>query len=475
LATNSHVTPLFFDLSTTKNIPKPTSNSNGTFTYEVSSNPNIISSQSVDNNNDLNLTLTSVGLTSINSVLTIRAVQNSTSTHASNSLTYPVTDCINIANEGTMLYTTPTDGLVGGIVTYQQSARLNAFIMGPGTLQGFSFQHFGGYSPATTQVAYTMTVSTGVGNSFRQRTITFTLSSIGATKDGSMTFIPFSPDFFTASPSLLVGSIAYSGDDVQNVNNGDIVFVTLTTDRRDGGGVMCTAYPVPSGQQPFVHLIGSLVTNINVSPQTFGGSSRRTNSYVIGSGSGPVTIFDSSLREIGAGVNGIRFYQIVLNGINFTTIPTTSAPAKLTIQINTNTGYYWEIKVTCNRNPDYSMIVPLNMPVPGDEYSESYAVNNNSSIFVTSVQQGDIGVPQNVSNRGVNLINLVNPQTNSFNVGATASYPAISREGATVSVSPTTQLVFATPFDTRIVVTLNSDSIAMMGGPTPACLFNGTS
>jgi hypothetical protein len=405
----------------------------------------------------------------------MRAVQNSTSTHASNSLTYPVTDCINVANEGTLLYTTPTDGLVGGTVTYQQSARLDAFIMGPGTLQGFSFQHFGGYSPATMQVTYTMTVSARTGNSFRNRTITFTLSSIGATKDGSMTFIPFSPGFFSASPSLLVGSIAYSGDDVQNVNNGDIVGVTLTTNRTDGGGVMCTAYPV---QQPVFYLIGSLVTNINISPQTFGGSIQRTNNYDINPSSVPVEIFNSTVLDIaGVGLNGIRLYQIVLNGINFTTTPTTSAPAKLTIRIDTTTGHYWEIKVTCNRNPDSSMIVvPLNMPAPGDEYSESDAVNNNSSIFVTSVRQGDIGVTQFVTNRGVNLLpTLINAEFNVFALGVTASYPAISRQGTTISISPTTFQTITTPFEIRIAVTLTSDSPATMRGNTPACLFKGTS
>jgi hypothetical protein len=410
-------------------------------------------------------------MTSIQSLLRIRAVQNSTSTFSSNALQYPVTDCINTANEGTMVYTTSTNGLVNGNVTYQQSADLNAFIMAPGTLQGFSFQHFGGYSPATMQVAYTMTVNVTRGSiSNQRRTINFTLSSIGATQDGSMTFIPFSPNFFSTPPSLLVGSIAYTGDDVKNVIRGDIVLVRLTTNRSDGGGVMCTAYPT----QQLSYLIGSLVTDIDIQAQTFGETLGGGSSYFHNLVNGGV-IFTSSVRDIinSMGSSAIWLYQIVLNGINFTSAPTTSAPAKLIIKIATNTGFFWEIKVTCNRNPDSSMIVPLNMPAPGEEYSESYAVNNNSSMFVTSVQQGDTGASWQIRNRGVNT--WPNNGVNTVPV-ARASYPMISIMGMAISFSQTGE-ESNNVFDINLNVTVVSDSgsPATMSGQagTRACLFNG--
>ena len=318
------------------------------------------------------------------------------------------------------------------------------------------------------QVAYTMTVNVIRDSNSRARTINFTLSSIGATKDGSMTFIPFSPNFFSTPPSLLVGSIVYTGDDVKNVIRGDIVLVRLTTNRSDGGGVMCTAYP---GQQ-LSYLIGSLVTDIDIQAQTFGDTSGRLPSYSYIIGSAPRTIFDFRVRYMinstghMGNSTGIWLYQIVLNGINFTSAPTTSAPAKLIIKIATNTGFFWEIKVTCNRNPDSSMIVPLNMPAPGEEYSESYAVNNNSSMFVTSVQQGDDGgvsAPL-IRNRGVNT--WPNNGVNTVPV-ARASYPMISGIGMAISFSQTGE------FDINLNVTVVSDSPATMSGNTRPCLFNG--
>jgi len=205
------INPIFQNQSTNTviTIPKPVStNTASGFTYVCESE--FVSQTRTSSDSSQNCILTFEpfysGIYRNNS---LTAYQKSSTAFSKGSVSYPNSFILINTAERTCVSVPHVGGTLVNFGNY--TTEFKACLSQYGNILGFSFQHFGGFTIGSmnTTITFTVTVKNQVTSAQTSFTITI-IHNVGAIdKNGTMAYIPFSPQSFTYMPTY-VQNITYS-------------------------------------------------------------------------------------------------------------------------------------------------------------------------------------------------------------------------------------------------------------------------
>ena len=400
LQPNLPVTPIFSFHTNIRRIPipTPTSNSTGAFDYTATG-------ASVEGNE----VVTGRFLT-LQSRIAIQAFQRSSTIFtSSSSTTFPAIDCINTATATMTLYTNGP----GEITEFTSNPTVfNACIREEiTTLEGFSFQFFGGYRPdqISSDASFRMSVSVMRGTTLiSSLSIAFDVLPMNIPPapvnliDGTMTYIPFTN---TLTTPTFVRNLTYTNDTFAGsqplgaVLRGDIVSVTFSR-TSSGGNASMQITRMNSFMSPTTgatYLMGSLVTSGGAVNNTF-----IDEPFVTGENSGRTVVRDSNTilipprafpTSVIPGSSTLILNSLWLPAIN--TIPfqgmaalSIDNPNFITISIIVDgVGHICRtvITVALTNETTSALDLPLNVRVPGAQFSRESSPFEGRGYFIQSI------------------------------------------------------------------------------------------
>lgn len=468
-AENVPITPVFNNYggpNKTFIIPKPTSTSTGGFIYTVQTNAGTTVSPSDQN---CSLTLYS-GNNYFNSLVTINAYQQSTTTYSKINAVYPNTiNFINTNPSSYFLYSAYAAS-PSSINASGNQMVFNTVLAEDTVVQGFSFQYFGGYSESTTtprdhvfNVIVTTIDANGNGTVSQRFDISYTTTRTDLV-DGSMIFVPFYSSLINTptyvSKLLFQNPNGTASNGITNpVAKRSMISITYT----NSGGcfvygtqVSLSVGGVPASSSVTVNcLLGSLVTTtppasvLRVDSTTYTYSGVSTPNM---GGTSYTTIFSDSFVNIWPNKNSIMLLSIYISYIQFQNVPTVSSPQTLVfrVMVTSTTGYILyrcEITARFTSNPVQPYVFPLNMPAPGSPLSstdntsgytitnvesnyyvnQAYGVNYNGSVSLSYPVFGSVAANPNGSQGPPNIwVGVQNPYGNQFTFGPINTVPPSS-------------------------------------------------
>ena len=409
ITTLSPITPVYSFHTNTRSIAisAPTSNSTGAFMYTLTSQeidpsngvatPTPGTEVTINANNEL-VTRT---FFRFQSRVTIQAFQRSSTVYTNGSATFPSIDLIN-SGSGVTSLSTPNGGATAGL----DNVRFRAWVPFDASLLGFSFQFFGGY---TQQRISTLTVEVFV-NIFRRGatlpntlTITFTQNPTNSDLlDGTMLYIPFSQN--AIQTPTFVSNLTYTGS-LPTVQAGDFVHVRTSNvnvlarsvnsfGSGFGGNVNFSNIWTMMGSLLFANVTSGLFSNSSTSnnfftPPTIGASvtvnANTSTSLFQGNNINQVPDFatwNMMLLEF-------RIPNIFLN--DSLPAPTNENPYMISFVVSVNdaatnqTVYENRITIGITNSSANVVVLPFDMPLPGNSLSREDARSNGRGYYIESL------------------------------------------------------------------------------------------
>jgi hypothetical protein len=406
---NLPVTPVFSFHTNIRRIPipTPTSNSTGAFDYTVSIPGVSATTVSLEGNE-----VVTSAFRNLQSRVAIQAFQRSSTIFTRGSATLPAIDCINTATR--TLYTHPGIG-DQSVTVFTNNANFYACIREQSTtLEGFSFQFFGGHRPhlvnssISSQDSLSMNVSVRRGTTtISALTIQFTalqMNPSGNLIDGTMTYIPFTNN--TLTTPTFVRNLTYTNatglqtlgpvlqGDIVNVNFGRNSGTSTVMARR----INTFSFEINPDTSMDV-LMGSLVTSggavtTTLIDQPFDITEPMGRNVAIGA---MTTIFNQRAfpASVIPGSSTLILSSLSLPAITTLPLPGAAAlsidnPNLITIVIgltgNTQPILTTEITVALtNETTTILNDIPFNMPVPGALLSRESAPMEGRGFFIQSM------------------------------------------------------------------------------------------
>jgi hypothetical protein len=336
--------------------------------------------------------------------VTIQAFQRSSTMYSNGSATFPRIDLINSGSGVTSISTGNGNGAT--VTPGASNVRFRAWVPFDASLLGFSFQFFGGY---TQQRTSTLTIEVFV-NIFRggltlpnSLTITFTQNPTNSDLlDGTMLYIPFSQN--AIQTPTFVSNLTYTGS-LPTVQAGD--FVNVRTNNVNvlarsvnsigsfgGNNVSFIDNWTMMGSLLFANVTSGILSNSSSSnnfftPPTIGASVNvnANTSTPLFQGNNIIQVPQFAIWNMM--LLDFRIPNIFLN--DSLPAPTNENPYMITFflavidtQNNNQTVYENRITIGIVSSSANAVVLPFDMPLPGNSLSREDARSNGRWYYIDS-------------------------------------------------------------------------------------------